>query len=204
MRASDIKVGYVYNVIFDPVRDCEFDGKHLAVVLKKNNDRTTFIVMPLTSASNGNGVNKIHVGQITTLPSSLRGNDTYAVFNQVRTVNAGRFISLKEGGTVVEAMFPQDKFEQLLMLAMQEIVYSVDADTKVRLLKTIYEQACVTQAKDIAYHIIAMENSSEDKTKDILEAENKIKNILSNIPYSLEQKYVDDGIEVVFKRSLGL
>ena len=35
MRFSDIKVGYIYNVIFDPVRDCEFDGKHLAVVLKR-------------------------------------------------------------------------------------------------------------------------------------------------------------------------
>lgn len=35
MRFSDVKVGYIYNVIFDPVRDCEFDGKHLAVVLKK-------------------------------------------------------------------------------------------------------------------------------------------------------------------------
>ena len=35
MRAGDIKAGHIYNVIFDPVRDCEFDGKHLAVVLKK-------------------------------------------------------------------------------------------------------------------------------------------------------------------------
>ena len=46
MRFSDIKVGYIYNVIFDPVRDCEFDGRHLAVVLKRNNDKATFIVMP--------------------------------------------------------------------------------------------------------------------------------------------------------------
>lgn len=70
MRASDIKVGCIYNVIFDPVRDCEFDGRHLAVVLKKNNDRSTFIVMPLTSASNGNGINKVHIGQIPSTVSA--------------------------------------------------------------------------------------------------------------------------------------
>lgn len=62
MRFSDIRVGYIYNVIFDPVRTCEFNGKHLAVVLKKNNDKATFIVMPLTSAPSGAGVNKIKLG----------------------------------------------------------------------------------------------------------------------------------------------
>lgn len=76
-------------------------------------------LMPLTSASNGNGINKIHVGQILSLPASLRSNDTYAVFNQVRTVNASRFISLKEGKTVIEALFPQEKFQQLSVLALK-------------------------------------------------------------------------------------
>lgn len=202
MRASDIKVGYIYNVIFDPVRDCEFDGKHLAVVLKKNNDKSTFIVMPLTSASNGNGINKLHVGQVPSLPTSLRSNDTYAVFNQVRTVNASRFISLKEGGTIVEALFPQDKFHQLLVLAIKELVYSIDQDSKINLLKTAYEQECVEKAKDIAYHVIALEKSSDDTSEVILELENQIKGILSNVPYSLEQKYIDDGVEAIFKRSL--
>lgn len=202
MRASDIKVSYIYNVIFDPVRNCEFSGKHLAVVLKKNNDKSTFIVMPLTSASNGNGINKIHVGQILSLPASLRSNDTYAVFNQVRTVNASRFISLKEGKTVIEALFPQEKFQQLLVLAIKELVYSIDQDSKINLLKTAYEQECVEKAKDIAYHIIAMEKSSDDMSEVILESENQIKNILSDVPYSLDQKYINDGIEAIFKRSL--
>lgn len=125
MRASDIRVGNIYNVIFDPVRDCEFDGKHLAVVMKKNNDKSTFIVMPLTSASNGNGINKFFIGKILTLPSSLRSNDTYAVLNQIRTVNASRFISLKEGGAVVDAIFPQEKLNQLMLLAVKELVYSM-------------------------------------------------------------------------------
>lgn len=202
MRASDIKVGYIYNVIFDPVRDCEFDGKHLAVVLKKNNDKSTFIVMPLTSASNGNGINKIHIGQVPSLPTSLRSNNTYAVYNQVRTVNASRFISLKEGGTVVEALFPQDKFQELLVLAIRELVYSIDQDSKITLLKTAYEQECVEKAKDIAYHIVTLEKSSDDMSEVISELEHQIKGMLSNISYSLNQKYINDGIEAIFRRSL--
>lgn len=96
MRFSDILVKHIYNVIFDPVRFCEFDGKHLALVLKRNNDKRTFIVMPLTSEPNGVGVNKIKLDTITSLPLSMRNNDTYAVFNQIRTVNADRFIALKK------------------------------------------------------------------------------------------------------------
>ncbi len=202
MRASDIRVGYVYNVIFDPVRDCEFDGKHLAVVLKKNNDKTTFIVMPLTSSPSGAGVNKILIGQIPSLPTSLKSNNTYAVFNQVRTVNANRFISLKEGGTVIEASFPKDKLHQLIGLAIQELVYSIDQDAKVQLLKTVYEQAAVEQAKDLAYNIKALEKSPEDMSTVISELENKIRGMLSHIPYTLEQKYIDDGIDIIFRRSL--
>lgn len=100
MRFSDIKVGCVYNVIFEPVRNGEFGGKHLAVVLKKNNDKATFIVMPFTSAPNGVGLNKVKLGIMDGLPLSLKCNDTYAVYNQIRTVNADRFIALKEGNAV--------------------------------------------------------------------------------------------------------
>ena len=204
MRFSDIKVGYIYNVIFDPVRDCEFDGKHLAVVIKKNNDKATFIVMPLTSAANGNGINKFYIGQILSLPTSLRSNDTYAVINQVRTVNASRFISLKEGGMVIEALLSPDKFQQLLVLAIKELVYSVEQNSKINLLKVAYEQECVEKAKNIAYYIKTLEKSSDDMTKDILELEKQIKGTIFNISYSLEQKYIDDGIEEIFRRSLKL
>ena len=202
MRASDIRAGNIYNVIFDPVRDCGFDGKHLAVVIKKNNDKSTFIVMPLTSASNGNGINKIFIGKILTLPSSLRSNDTYAVLNQIRTVNASRFISLKEGGAVIDAIFPKEKLKQLMLLAVKELIYSIDQDSKINLFKTAYEQECVNKAKDIAYRIIAFEKNANDTSSDIIALEKEIRSTLSDIPYSLEQKYIDDGIEEIFRRVL--
>lgn len=85
MKYSDINIGSIYNVDFDPVRPCEFDKLHLALVLKKNNDKKTAIVLPLTSASNGNNVNKINLGKLDCLPSSLKTADTYAVYNQIRT-----------------------------------------------------------------------------------------------------------------------
>jgi mRNA-degrading endonuclease toxin of MazEF toxin-antitoxin module len=51
LKTSDIKVGHIYYVDYEPVRDCEFNGLHLSLVLKKNNDKHTFIVMPLTSSA---------------------------------------------------------------------------------------------------------------------------------------------------------
>ena len=60
------------------------------------------------------------------------------------------------------------------------------------------------KAKDIAYHIIALEKSSDDNSEAVTELEKQLRDILLNVPYSLEQKYIDDGIETIFKRSLGL
>lgn len=90
------------------------------------------------------------------------------------------------------------------MLAIKELVYSIDQDSKIYLLKTAYEQECVEKAKDIAYHIKALEKTPDDNSTAIAELEKQIKEILSTISYSLEQKYIDDGVETIFKRSLGL
>ncbi len=103
MKFSHIKPRSIYIVDFDPVRQCEFNGRHLALVLKRNNDKNTFIVMPLTSSPNGENINKINIGNIDTLPPSLRNNITYAVFNQIRTVKADRFIALKDGNKRVNS-----------------------------------------------------------------------------------------------------
>lgn len=60
------------------------------------------------------------------------------------------------------------------------------------------------KAKDIAYHIIALEKSPDDNSAAIAELEKQIKDILLTISYSLEQKYINDGVETIFKRSLRL
>lgn len=165
MNFSKIRTRYIYNVIFDDVRPCEFDKKHLAVVIKKNNDGQTFIVMPLTSEPNGNGVNKIKVGIINSLPSSLRSNETYAVFNQIRTVNASRFISLKEGNNVVESKMEDDLFLKLLSLGMNDMTFNLNYEERINLFKNQHEQACILKAIDLAYNIIKLKSKIEELIK---------------------------------------
>lgn len=198
MRFSDIKVGYIYNVIFDPVRECEFNGKHLAVVLKKNNDSATFIVMPLTSAPNGTGVNKIRIGQINNLPQSLKSNDTYAVFNQVRTINANRFISLKEGTVIKECRLDKPVFYKLLGLAIHELVYNLNQDDRIAVLKSCYENALINKAKDMAYQIIKLRNTEASDEGVIFKLLQQIKETISDISYSLDKKLIDDGVGTIF------
>lgn len=201
MRFSDIKVGYIYNVIFDPVRDCEFNGKHLSVVLKKNNDKTTCIVMPLTSAPNGVGVNKIKLGAIESLPVSLKSNDTYAVYNQVRTVNADRFITLKEGSTVKECQMEKEVFHNLLFLGLREMVYNIPQEDKIAILKRTYEAELINKAKDIAYQVIKLrknENSDKEQIEELLA---QIKGIIKDITYSLDKQLLKDGIDNIFEEA---
>lgn len=198
MRFSDIKVGYIYNVIFDPVRDCEFDGKHLAVVLKKNNDKATFIVMPLTSAPNGVGVNKIKLGAMNSLPSSLKTNDTYAVYNQIRTVNADRFIALKEGSAVKECPMEKYIFHKLLFLGLREMVYSIPQEERIEILKSVYEAELISKAKDMAYQIVKLrkeENPNKEKLDELLV---QISETIKGITYSLDKQLVKDGIDTIF------
>lgn len=198
MRFSDIKVGYIYNVIFDPVRDCEFDGKHLAVVLKRNNDKATFIVMPLTSAPNGVGVNKIKLGVMNSLPSSLKTNDTYAVYNQIRTVNADRFIALKEGSAVKECPMEKYIFHKLLFLGLREMVYSIPQEERIEILKSVYEAELISKAKDMAYQIVKLrkeENPNKEKLDELLV---QISETIKGITYSLDKQLVKDGIDTIF------
>ncbi len=201
MRFSDIKVGYIYNVIFDPVRNCEFDGRHLAVVLKRNNDRATFIVMPLTSAPNGVGVNKIKLGAMSSLPSSLRTNDTYAVYNQVRTVNADRFIALKEGSAVKECPMEKSVFHNLLFLGLREMVYSIPQDEKIEILKRTYEAELITKAKDMAYQVVKLRKNGTPDENQINELLVQIKETIKNVTYSLDKQLVDSGIEAIFEEA---
>lgn len=200
MRFSDIKVGCIYNVIFDPVRNCEFNGKHLAVVLKRNNDKSTYIVMPLTSAPNGVGVNKVKIGAMNCLPTSLKSNETYAVFNQIRTVNADRFIALKEGGMIKDCEMEKDIFHNLLFLGLREIVYGLSQDDRIEVLKYTYETELVAKAKDIAYQIIKLrkKDAEEECIEELLL---QIKDILSGVHYFLEQQFLKDGIDKIFEEA---
>ena len=137
MKYSDIKEKYVYYVDFNPVRACEFNNNHLAVVLKKNNDKKTAIVMPLTSRENGVGTNKMLLPTINDLPARLKGDDSYAVYDQVRSVNYNRFQPVFENTTgmvVVDVKLDDAVFlsqcHQAMLLAFVNGYAAVNAGLK--------------------------------------------------------------------------
>ena len=77
MQASKIKVGHIYFVQFNPTHFGEFDKKHLAIVLKKNLDRITFVVIPMSSKADKKAIhdnsstNKLPLGKLKCLPANL-------------------------------------------------------------------------------------------------------------------------------------
>lgn len=155
MKFSDIKVQHCYNVIFDPVRECEFNGKHLAIVLKKNNDSKTVIVVPLTRTENGDNYNKVNIGLIPTLPSSLNSSPSYVVYNQVRTVNASRMINLKEGDTRINSKVDDEVFKEVLKLCSLEITKSFTDEEQEQFYLEMANEARVRRIIDLTYQYIS-------------------------------------------------
>ncbi|KSV59688.1 hypothetical protein ASU35_18055 [Acetivibrio ethanolgignens] len=170
----------------------------------RNNDKATFIVMPLTSAPNGVGVNKIKLGAMNSLPSSLKTNDTYAVYNQVRTVNADRFIALKEGSAVKECPMEKHIFHKLLFLGLREMVYSIPQEERIEILKSVYEAELISKAKDMAYQIVKLRKEEIPDKKQIDEFLIQINETIKGVTYSLDKQLVKDGIDAIFYEAKNL
>lgn len=128
MKAEEISVGHVYLVNFEPHERGEFDGKHLAVVVKKNHDDITFVVIPMTSSNEGVGVNKISLGKLDCLPSNLKGKESFAVIDQLRTLNAKRFSNLFQDNTVYQAVMPRDKMIEIYRSIIKDLLHDVPAN----------------------------------------------------------------------------
>lgn len=206
MKFSNVKEKHIYNVIFDPVKPCEFDKKHLALVLKKNNDKKTCIVVPLTSENNGDGINKINIGCINTLPTSLKCNNTYAVINQVRTVNVSRFISLKEiicgVNTPIDCPVDDGVFQTVLQYAISELVFIFSADEKMNIFNSLFQKAKLDKCVELAYNIRRMNAQIDEfvNEKNILEKELGL--LLADFEYTLDKKEIDNGILEIFEKAL--
>ena len=125
MKANKIKVGHAYYVDFEPTRKSEFGGKHLAIVVKKNHDAISFVVVPTTSKENGLGINKISLGKLDCLPSNIKDDTSYAVIDQIRTVDASRFYELKEGNQPLEAEIPTAIMNQIYKAIIKDLLHDV-------------------------------------------------------------------------------
>jgi len=202
VKASDIKIGHVYFVSFDPVRVGEFDGKHLSVVLKRNNDRYTFVVMPLTSSANGDGVNKVNIGKLAGLPPNIKGKDTYAVFDQVRTVNANRFFSIKSSGRCTDVPIDNAILLRLFLLAMRDVLFDVDQDDKISVLKNAYDRERFAKAKDLAYIVSKMRKAASPDVEKIAILMEEIRLTLKGAVYTCDAKQAADGIKGIIDEAL--
>ena len=203
VKASDIKIGHIYYVNYDPVQHGEFNGKHLSVVLKRNNDKYTFLVMPMTSSANGNGVNKVNIGKIAGLPARIKTKDTFAVFDQVRTVNANRFVSVKSGSSSIVVPLDRAIWLKLFELAMRDALYDVGQDDKIAVLKRAYDWERFSKAKDLAYNVIRLRKAVPGSDGKIAALIDEIGVTLKDSAYSLDAKQLADGIDGIFDEALG-
>lgn len=96
-------MGNIYFANLNPVRQYEFGGNHLCIVLRKCNDNRSVTIISLTSNSSGVGQNKVNLGLIPELPERLRTTkngkqvNSYAILNQVRTIVTGRLEPVVDG-----------------------------------------------------------------------------------------------------------
>lgn len=129
MNAKDIKVGHIYYVDFEPVRKGEFDKYHMALVLKKTLNQITFISIPLTSNADGNGKNKVRIDITSKLPTNLQGKSTYAVYDQLRTLNASRFHNLMENGNVMDVEVDHETVQAVIEKVIKNLLDGLEPNS---------------------------------------------------------------------------
>lgn len=195
MRYSDIKERYIYYVQFNPIMGNEFKKDHLSVVLKKNNDKRTAIVMPLTSSRNGEGENKVLLDEITSLPERLKGDKSYAVYDQVRTVDFCRFQPVFKdlgGSEIVEVNLDNEAFAMLVELGTRELEKQLSLDERMIIHKKKFNESVNQKIINLAYEI-KRNAENEEKRKSI---EDEILAILYNsIKYTFTTVDKENGIE---------
>lgn len=199
MKYSDILQAHIYNVEFDPVRECEFNGRHLAIVLKKNDDGKTAIVAPLTSSSDGEGVTKMNIGKISSLPTNLKNRDSFIVYNQVRTVNSSRFIALKDDQrNRISSPVNPALFNQVLSLALNEIGGVMKNSDAIDYHFSKYVEATIKEMVNSTYEIkrLISKDVGKEKKEEIKELVTKIQFLNRHNIYDqtqLEPKERKDG-----------
>lgn len=203
MRFSDIENKHLYYVNFNVVRGCEFKDNHLVVVLKKNKDNDTMIVMPLTSSSNGVGVSTELLPVIDSLPDRLKEKRSYAIYNQVRTVNCTRFQPIFEqtsGKTIVEVTLDNEVFTHLIEIGTNELEKTLKLEEKMLLAKNKLNKLATEKIINLAYQI-----KKENSDSEIERIGTEIKDIIyNNIEYTFTDIEQENGIDKIINKLLNV
>jgi uncharacterized protein YifN (PemK superfamily) len=201
MKFSDIKERYLYYVNFNDVRDFEFKDNHLSVVLKKNMDSRSVIVMPLTTSSRGLGETKILLPTINTLPERLKNSKSYAVYDQIRTVNSSRLQPIferRENNIIVEVKLDDEVFIDLIHNGIDQLEKDLKLDEKIFLYKNRLNKVSTEKIINLAYKI-----KKETNSEEIQRIGTQIKGILYNsVEYTLENIDTENGIDKILNNLL--
>ncbi|WP_416826117.1 type II toxin-antitoxin system PemK/MazF family toxin [Ectobacillus polymachus] len=205
MRYSEIIEKNIYTVHFDPVLQCEFNGQHLALVVKKNSDKKTIIVVPLTKSSNGDGDTKLNIGKIPTLPNNLKGTNSYAVYNQVRTVNASRVQSLKDDNRLpMNSPISNALFIKIVSFCSDELFNILTLEEKLEYHRERYIELTIETLANTSYDIIRLLKGNRNE-EELSKLSLKIIGLYSSsiqMDERISQKDRDNGILEIINRCL--
>lgn len=190
MWFKDIKERRVYYVDFSPVKFGEFPTNsklHLAIVLKKNNDKNTVVVVPLTGNESGLGKNKECI-LINSLPKRLKGKKSYIVKDQIRTLNVERINKIYDNNNEVDVFIEDELYLKVIKFIQEEVSKKITLDEKIEVYKDKLSELYKLKLVELAYIVKRGENIESIRTK--------IEGILYNdIEYKFTDKEKEDGIE---------
>ena len=202
MNYSDIKPKQIYYVNFAPVVGNEFNGNHLALVLKLNKDKRTAVVLPLTSSPQGVGGNKVSLGCILSLPANLRETETFAILDQIRTVDFKRFRQANEKGKFVTPIVEDRLFFKIWGSILSEALFNISIDEKIHIYEILYSQSLGAKIEDLVYSIIKEKKVVSSDRDKILNIKNSIIEIINIVPYGAWNNYVNADIAEIINEIL--
>ncbi|OJD97286.1 hypothetical protein MCCC1A01412_28250 [Bacillus anthracis] len=180
MRYSDVQVGNIYFAKLDPVRQYEFGGNHLCIVLRKCNDHRSVAIISLTSNSSGVGENKVDLGLIPELPERLRTKQngkpvhSYAILNQIRTIVTSRIEPVVDGkdsyGNNIEVDCPLSPFafhDLVHKLSDISIADLQDESAIAEYHKKAFFNYCVRRMVDLTYGIDRQQGDMTVNQKEV-------------------------------------
>ena len=71
------------------------------------------------------------------LPTNLQSKETFAVYDQVRTLNASRFHELIENGAPIEVVVSDETVDLLLQAIINNLIAGLDIERKNSILSNL-------------------------------------------------------------------
>lgn len=175
IRVKDIKEKRVYYVDYEPSVGNEFGKHHLSLVLKKNREDKTLIVVLLTGKKDNRTPEKTIKIKVEDLPERLKQKESYAVINKVRTLDYSRFEHILDG-KFIEVEVSDAEFTNLISHITDELEESLDLETKKKIYAEKIDRAINKEIKNLVYEYKRLKENRDGivtKIMDIIYNNNK-------------------------------